>query len=75
MVFGRVLSIFDGFQVLRHLFTGIFSLELLLRICGNGLNGFCCSEEARWNFLEPRQAFSAVFALRFEGFWMLLALF
>ena len=39
-------------KVLRHLFTAIFSLELLLRMLGNGLHGFCCSEEARWNLLD-----------------------
>eukprot|EP00435_Cladocopium_sp_Y103_P072463 s87_g40.t1 len=39
-------------QVVRNVFTGLFTLELFLRMCAAGLCGFFCLEEWRWNMLD-----------------------
>lgn len=39
-------------QVVRNVFTGLFTLELFLRMWAAGLCGFFCLEEWRWNMLD-----------------------
>ncbi|CAE7542469.1 Cacna1b, partial [Symbiodinium sp. CCMP2456] len=44
-------SIFIGVEAIQWAYTGMFTLELILRICGNGKSFFCC-EDWVWNYLD-----------------------
>ncbi|OLQ08143.1 Voltage-dependent N-type calcium channel subunit alpha-1B [Symbiodinium microadriaticum] len=44
-------SIFIGVEAIQWAYTAMFTLELILRIGGNG-KSFFCSEEWAWNYLD-----------------------
>ncbi|CAJ1385656.1 unnamed protein product, partial [Effrenium voratum] len=39
-------------QVVRNVYTGLFSMELLLRICASGCRSFLCGRDMKWNLLD-----------------------
>ncbi|CAK9035211.1 Voltage-dependent T-type calcium channel subunit alpha-1H (Voltage-gated calcium channel subunit alpha Cav3.2) [Durusdinium trenchii] len=39
-------------QVTRYFFSGLFTLELFMRLAADGCCGFFCAEDSRWNMLD-----------------------